>query len=193
MGNSNIADLIAAIAPSIQQLAPRTGYHAFSGPITRPNNTTSYTANDVLGTRDPVTIANAGPAAIQFAFTGMPLPGPNGVEFMIATTELQRNVSALISGETSYNLYLYSVLPASVLVDNAPFDFLTTDLGFLGKVGLGTPVDEGSNLYVRQDGVDALITLPQGVNTIYGYLVTVGAYAPAANTVLNVNLHGFIV
>lgn len=185
----NPADVAAPLLP----LVSRTGYTAFSGLQTRPNNTTAYGAGDVLGVADITTIANAGLSILQFSFPGMPLAGPNGAEFMITTTELMRRVTAVIAGETSYSLYLYGTRPASNYLDNAVFDLVVTDLQFLGKVGLGTPVDEGSNLYISLDGIDKQITIPPSQNYIFGYLVTVGAYTPAALTVLSITLHGFLI
>lgn len=139
---------------------------------TRPNDTTAYTANDVVG--GALTFASAGPSA--------------GGQIMLTSAELEIDASAIISGETSYNLYLYSVTPPSALADNAAFDIPSGDrASFLGKVLLGTPVDEGSTLYVRTDAINAQFTAASG--TVYGYLVTVGGYTPTAQRVYKVTLH----
>jgi hypothetical protein len=73
------------------------------------------------------------------------------------------------------------VTPPSALADNAPFDIPSGDrASFLGIVQLGTPVDYGSTLYVEQNVVNKQIKLA-GTN-LFGYLVTVAGYTPAANS-----------
>ena len=156
---------------------------------TRPNNTTAYTANDVVGV---ALAAAAGQATIVFTFPRLALALANGGELLITSAELSREVTALISGETNYNLYLFNEPPPSALLDNAAFDISVADLRqLIGKINLGTPVDEGSILLIKTDGINQQVTALS--NTIYGYLVTVGAYTPAANTVLNVTLHALAV
>jgi hypothetical protein len=148
--------------------------------ITRTNDTNAYVANDVIGA------ATGSTAAITFASIG---PSAGG-EVMITSVEFEIDASAVISGETSYNLYLYNVTPPSAVGDNGAFDIPSGDrASFVGKIALGTPVDEGSTLYIRTDGVNAQVTVPSG-GSLFGYLVTVGAYTPTASRVYKVTLHG---
>lgn len=142
--------------------------------VTRPANTTGYTANDVVG---------AAAAAITF-----PDIGPRGGKIMITTTELRIDGTSVISGVTSYRLYLYSVTPPSALADNAAFDLPSGDrASFLGYVDLGTPVDLGSTLYVQTAQTNRQFTLTG--TDLFGYLVTVGAYTPESATVHTITLH----
>lgn len=149
--------------------------------ITRTNDTSAYAANDVIGA------ATGSTAAVQFVNSG-----PAQGEVMITTVQLEIDRNAVISGETSYRLYLYSVTPPSALGDNAAFDLPSGDrASFLGYIDLGTPVDIGSTLYVESLQVNKQITMPgNSAGVLYGYLVTIGAYTPAASTVHKITLHG---
>lgn len=144
--------------------------------ITRPANTTPYTAGDVLG---------ATAAAITF-----PLIGPaNGGDLLITSIELEIDVTTIPAGMTTFALYFYSVTPPSALADNAAFDLAAGDrASFLGKVIIGAPVDEVSTLYYRTDNVNAHLKLAS--NSVFAYLVTVGAFTPAGNSeVYKITLH----
>lgn len=149
-----------------------------SVPVTRPNDTTTYTAGDVLGPA-------SGTSAIAFNGIAAPTGGP----IIITSASLERDVTGLVSGESSYTLHLYSATPPSTLADNAAWDLSSAGdrLLYLGSIGLGTPVDLGSTLYVATDGINKQVQAASG--TIYGYLVTVGGYTPVAQTVLVVSLH----
>lgn len=150
--------------------------------LTRPNDTNAYTANDVIGT------ATGSTAALAFASIG-----PSHVaEFMVTTVELEIDITAVPSGMTSFRLYLYSVTPPSALGDNAAWDLPSGDrASFLGYVDLGTPVDLGSTLYVQSTGVNRQFSMPGNIGGIlYGYLVTIGGYTPAAQSVFKVTIHG---
>lgn len=152
------------------------GYTA-SASITRTNDTNAYTANDVIGA------ATGSTAGIQFSSIGA-----SGGDIVVTSVELEIDAAAIISGETSYNLYLYNVTPPSALGDNVAFDIPSGDrASFVGKIALGTPVDEGSTLYIRTDGVNAHVKLSSA--NLFGYLVTVGAYTPTASRVYKVTLH----
>ncbi len=145
--------------------------------LTRTNDTNAYTANDVIGA------ATGSTAALTFANMG-----PSGGTIMITSAQLEIDASALISGETSYALYLYNVTPPSALGDNAAFDIPSGDrAAFLGKINLGTPVDEGSTLYVEVNGINKQVKLAG--TSLFAYLVTVGAYTPTASRVHVVTLH----
>jgi len=144
--------------------------------VTRPANTTAYTANDALG---------ASAAAITFSS----IAPSGGGEMLIKSTELEIDVSAIPSGMTSFRLYLYNVTPPSALADNAAWDLPSGDrASFMGYVDLGTPVDLGSTLYVRTNAVDVQVTATG--TSIFGYLVTNGGFTPAGNSeVYKVTLH----
>jgi hypothetical protein len=137
--------------------------------VTRPANTTAYSDNDVVG----------GP--IEFPNINLGLKGNNAGDILITSSELEIDVAAIPSGMTSFNMYFYSVTPPSALADNSPFDIPAGDrASFLGKISLGTPVDEGSTLYIRTDQVNSHLS-PAGTS-IFAYLVTVKGFTPAGNS-----------
>jgi hypothetical protein len=147
--------------------------------LTRSADTNSYPANGIVGALSPSAAAFAleqiGPAA--------------GGEVILTTAEFEVDRNAVISGETSYRLYLYSVTPPSGLIDHAAWDLPSGDrASYLGYVDLGTPVDLGSTLYVETLQINKQITVPSG-GTLYGYLVTIGAHTPQSGTVYRVKLH----
>ncbi|HEY4309481.1 MAG TPA: hypothetical protein VGN12_08520 [Pirellulales bacterium] len=145
--------------------------------LTRTADTNGYTANDILGS------ATGSTAALSFTNIG-----PSGAEVTISSVELEIDSSGVISGETSYRLYLYNVTPQSAVGDNGAFDLPSGDrASFLGYVDLGTPVDLGSTLYVRADNVNTQVKL-SGTG-LFGYLVTAGAYTPASARVYKITLH----
>jgi hypothetical protein len=133
----------------------------------------------VIGVTDTSTAA-------AFEFTNV--AGSSGGDVLITSVALEVDLSSIPSGMTSFNLYLYSATPPSALKDNAAFDIPSGDRAtFLGKISLGSPVDEGSTLYVEQNGVNKQVTATG--SSLFGYLVTVGAYTPASGTVYKVTLH----
>lgn len=148
--------------------------------VTRPNDTAGYSAGDVVG-------ASTG-ASGALTFAGI---GPTtGGEVLITSSIFERDVSALISGETTYTLHLYNATPPSALGDNAAWDLPSGDrAAYLGRIELGTPVDVGSTLWVEQNGINKQVTVPSG-GSLFGYLVTNGAYTPAQTTVHLIQLHG---
>jgi hypothetical protein len=107
----------------------------------------------------------------------------------ITSAELEIDVAAIPASMTSFRLYLYSVTPPSALADNAAWDLPAGDrASFLGYIDLGTPADLGSTLYVRTNGINAQFKL--GGTSLFGYLVTNGAFTPAGNSeVYVVTLH----
>lgn len=156
-------------------MADKEGYVS-SATITRTNDTNAYTANDVVGA------ATGSTAAVEFVGVG-----PAGRDVMITGARLQIDAAAVISGETSYRLYLYSAIPPSALGDNAAFDLPSGDrASFMGYVDLGTPVDLGSTLYVETSFINKPVH-PVGTS-VFGYLVTIGAYTPTASRVYKITL-----
>lgn len=160
----------------VAALAAPGGYSA-AVTLTRTNDTNAYTANDVVGA------ATGSTAALTFASMGA-----SGKEIMITSVALEIDAAAVISGETSYRLYLYNITPPSALGDNAAWDLPSGDrASFLGYVDLGTPVDLGSTLYVEINGVNKQVKLAG--TSLFGYLVTNGAYTPTASRVHVITLH----
>ena len=132
--------------------------------VTRPANTTPYTANDVVG------------GAIDLG-----VMGPSGGEVMITSASLEIDVAAVPAGMTTFRLALYNVTPPSAVADNGAFDIPSGDrASFLGFIDIGTPVDEVSTLFVQAQNINKHVTL-SGTN-LFAYLVTAGGYTPAGNS-----------
>lgn len=158
-------------------LALANGGTTIAVSLTRPNDTNNYVANDVLG------FSTGSSAALEFANIGL-----SAGQIMLTTVELEIDVSSIPSGMTSFRLYLYSVTPPSALGDNAAWDLPSGDrASFLGYVDLGSPVDLGSTLYVQTTQVNKHLKLAG--TSLFGYLVTIGAYTPTAQAVKKITLH----
>jgi len=143
--------------------------------VTRPANTTPYTANDVVGAAlAALTFANIGPAG--------------GGEVYLSASLFSINLSAIPSGMTSFQLALYNVTPPSALADGAAWDLPSGDrASFMGFMPLGTPADLGATLFVEAYGVNKPVTVPSG-GSLYAYLITAGGYPPSASDVFKIVL-----
>lgn len=145
--------------------------------VTRTADTNVYAANDVIGA------ATGSTAGLEFANIG-----PSGRQILITTAEFEIDITSVISGMTSFRLYVYNITPPSALGDNVAWDLPAGDrASFLGYVELGTPVDLGSTLYVQSTQLNKQVTLLG--TSLFGYLVTVGTYTPAASSVFKITLH----
>ncbi|MGO8093236.1 hypothetical protein [Rhizobium leguminosarum] len=137
--------------------------------ITRPPNMTAYSAGDVVGQ------AAGGVLALASI-------GKSAGSVLITRVELELDISVLPSGMSTFKLYLYSSAPPSALADNAAFTWAGTDRDpFLGVIDIGSPVlIGGSTLYCDVTGINKQVKLASA--DISAYLVTAGAYTPAANS-----------
>ena len=162
---------------------PTTGGSLGSGAVTvsvtRPADTTAYTAGDVIG-------ATTTTGGAVLTLSGLPSLGG---EVMLTTVQLAINTSVIPSGMTSFRMHLYNASPASALADNAAWDLAVADrANYLGYVDLGTPVDVGSTLYVESTQVNKQATIPSG-GVAYAYIVTNGTYTPSASVVKSATIH----
>lgn len=132
--------------------------------ITRPANTTAYTALDVLG--GAITFANIAPVATVMEINGV---------------RIEADIAAIPSGQTTFRLHLYSVTPPSALADNAAFDLPSGDrASYLGFIDIPALIDLGSTLYVEANNLNKLVKTA-GMS-LFGYLVTTIGFTPAANS-----------
>jgi hypothetical protein len=131
---------------------------------TRPENTTPYTAGDVvLG-------------ALEF-----PLIGGYNSHLLITSAALRIDVAAVPAGMTSFRLHFYSITPPSALADNAVWDLPSDDrASYLGYIDLGSPVDVGATLFTQVDAINKQIKIE--TTSVFGYLVTNGGFTPAGNS-----------
>lgn len=140
--------------------------------ITRPSNTTAYTAGDVVG--------DTGGSAIITATTA----GPTGGFVLVQSAALIFSDSTVPSGMGAFRLHIYSASPTAI-ADNAPFDLVSGDrASYLGYIDLSTPQDLGSSLYTQVDYPGRLVKLGAATTSLFIQIETRGAYTPvSASTV----------
>lgn len=137
--------------------------------ITRPANTTAYTALDVIGDTNGSAI---------FEFKNIKAKG--GGDIIITSIELEVDVAAVPAGMTGFNVRLYNASPTAI-ADNAAWLFDSADRGlYLGKIVLGTPVDEGATLFIDNDNINKQISLTG--SSLFVELQTIGGFTPAGNS-----------
>lgn len=182
--NARLRTLRESVAGTdLHTLKVAAGAYQASLAITRPANTTAYTAADVIGVADSGTPANAGSAIHEFAGIG-----PKGGHVRLTASTLRVNLSAVTSGMTSFALHLYNAAPTAIL-DNAAFDLPSGDrAAYLGSIALGTPADLGSTLFIANDAINKHVKLAPGSTSLYALLVTAGAYTPTSGEVFAVTL-----
>jgi hypothetical protein len=153
--------------------------YRYSGLITRPANTTAYTANDAVGTTDSAIIT-------------MPNMGPAGGFIQIQSIRLLNHVAAVPSGMAGFRLHFYSAAPAAI-ADNAAWDLVAGDrAAYLDYIDLPTPVDMGSTLFTKADWPGSLLKLANGSTSLFAVLVTLGGFTPSANsTVFDLRVNAF--
>lgn len=145
--------------------------------ITRPSNTTAYTAGDVVG--------DTGGSAI-LTFTNA---GPSGGFVILQSVSLVFSDSSVPSGMGAFRLHLYSAAPTAI-ADNAVFDLVSGDrANYMGYIDLSTPLDFGSSLYTQTDYSGRLVKLAAASTTLYAELETRGAYTPVSASTVQVRLN----
>jgi hypothetical protein len=153
------------------------GAYRTTATITRPSNTTAYTAGDVVG--------DTGGSAI----TSLTVAGPTAGFVIIQSASLVFSDSAVPSGMGAFRLHLYSASPTAI-ADNAAFDLLSGDrAAYMGFIDLPTPVDFGSSLYTQTDYPGRLIKLGTASTTLFAELETRGAYTPVSASTVDIRMN----
>jgi len=149
--------------------------HSSSVTITRPSDTTAYTAGDAVG--------DAGGSAI-IVFSGLGLAGG---EIEIVSVQHEIDVAAIPSGMAGFKLHLYNASPTAI-ADNAAWDLIAGDrASYLGYCTLSTPEDLGGTLFFSDSFTGKQIKLT--TTSLYAVLQTVGGYTPTASAVKKVTIH----
>lgn len=144
--------------------------------ITRPDNTTAYTANDVVG-ESPASV-------IEFDTTMY----EDAQHFYIVGARLIYNVSAVISGMSTFRLHLWNESPTAI-ADNSAFTIVSADKdSYLGYIDFATPTDVGDFLISIEDGINIKRKLADEDNKIYGQLQTIGGFTPSAEDVIDITI-----
>ncbi len=145
--------------------------------VTRPSNTTAYTAGDVVGDTN-------GSAILTFTNAG-----PSGGFVIVQSVSLVFSDSSVPSGMGAFRLHLYSATPTAI-ADNAPFDLVSGERdNYMGYLDFSTPLDFGSTLYTQVDYPGRLIKLAAASTTLYAELETRGAYTPVSASTIQVRLN----
>jgi hypothetical protein len=162
------------------QLGVRTRAFSSSVSFARTADTAAYLGGDLIGINNA---GSPGAAALTFA----DIANSEGDPVMITSSRLRIDITGIISGMTYFELALYSVTPPSALVDNNPFDLVSGDrASFLGIINLGSPADRGSTLYIEQNGINKQIH--PASSSVFGYLITGGAWTPTSGINFAVDL-----
>lgn len=140
--------------------------------ITRPSNTTAYTAGDVVGD-------TGGSAILTLSNIG-----PSGGYVLIQSAALIFSDSSVPSGMGAFRVHLYNASPTAI-ADNAAFDLVSGDRSsYMGYIEFAAPLDLGSTIYTQVDYPGRLIKLAAASSTLYAEIETRGAYTPvSASTV----------
>lgn len=160
-------DLSGVVFPADQPVSGKAYRSIVS--FNRPNNTTGYTALDVVG---------SGTGAIHTLST----IGPSGGFVLIQSMALLIANTSVPAGMGAFRVHLYNASPTAIL-DNAAFDLVSADrVAYMGFVDLPAPQDLGSTLYAQVDYPGRLIKLAAASTSLFAQIQTLGAYTPAALT-----------
>jgi hypothetical protein len=148
-----------------------------TGTITRPANTNTYTALDVVGT------------AATSTMTISLSPVEKGSHYIIMGASLRIDLNAIPASMTTFNLHLFSAAPTAI-VDEDAFNIIAADRDkYLGSIAFDTLTDWGDTIFSHKENLNMKRKLATGVDTIYGVLQTVGALVGASATVFTVKIH----
>jgi hypothetical protein len=152
-------------------------YKRVSNKIQRPNNTTPYTAGDVIGTASSQVIK----------FDGMSTLFAQGRGVLIGATVIDNEAPATLA---SLELWLFTVAPADQ-ADNAVFG--VTDAELQNLAGIFPLVNSyagkaSDNAVFISDVRATSYELPGGSDALYGVLVVRNAYTPVGNETFTVSL-----
>ena len=145
--------------------------------LTRPSNTTAYTAGDVVG--------DTGGSAI-LTLTNM---GPSAGFILLQSVSLVFSDSSVPSGMGAFRVHMYSSSPTAI-ADNAAFDLLSGDRDkYMGYIDLSTPLDLGSTLYTQTDYPGRLIKLAAASTSLFVEIETRGAYTPVSASTVTLRIN----
>jgi hypothetical protein len=154
------------------------GAYRTTATITRPSNTTAYTAGDVVG--------DTGGSAI----ISLTAAGPTAGFVLVQSISLVFSDSTVPSGMGAFRIHMYSASPTAI-ADNAAFDLVSGDrANYMGYIDLPAPQDLGSTIYTQVDYPGRLIKLAAASTTLFVEIETRGAYTPvsASTVAIRVNL-----
>ncbi|MEH1790828.1 MAG: hypothetical protein V7L23_35995 [Nostoc sp.] len=162
------ASQITALTP-LSTINVTSGGFISTATIQRAANVTPYTANDVYGA----------------AFNLPNIVGVANANIILSSIDIIFNISAIPSGMSSFVLYLYSVTPPSAIADNGAFSLPSGDRASIltpTGISLGSAVlaTGGGTVVLEIDNLN--LQFAPASTSLFGYLVTSGAFTPAANS-----------
>ena len=161
-GINAIRDRLVVVEAKLQ-----SGYRA-AATIQRSADTITYAANDVYGA--------------PFELTNI---GLSGGFILLSGVRIIFNIAALPVGMGGFSLYLYTITPPSAVADNGAFSVPAGDRATLitpTGVDLGYAVlaTGGGSVVLNAPNINEQFKLAAGGTSLFGYLVTRGAFTPAA-------------
>jgi hypothetical protein len=154
--------------------------------ISRPENTTAYTAGDVIGVAAAIA-ANAGSAIHELTNIG-----PAGGRIWITAADWMDYVASVPAGKTSMRMHIYDASPTAIL-DNAAWSLLAADrTKYKGYIDLGSPAAMGvtpTTLFVEAEQINKPIKLAAGSTSLFVQIVTNGGYTPGSADVAKLAVH----
>jgi hypothetical protein len=167
--NGNPKNILVDSGGSVS-FSPGLAYES-TATITRAANTTAYTANDVYGT--VFELANI---------------GPSGGFVFLNSLDIIFNITALPSGMGAFAVYLFNATPPSAITDNLPYSLSSGDRDSIRTLnGLGLTASlaargNGGSVVAEALDINRLFKLATGSTSLWGYLATLSAFIPAANS-----------
>jgi hypothetical protein len=145
--------------------------------ITRPSDTTAYTAGDVVG--------DTGGSAIL----SMTAIGPSGGFVLVQSVSLVFSDSVVPAGMGAFRIHMYSASPTAI-ADNAAFDLVSGERDtYMGYIDLPAPLDFGSTIYTQTDYPGRLIKLADASTTLFAEIETRGAYTPVSASTVSLRIN----
>lgn len=145
--------------------------------ITRPSNTTAYTAGDVVGD-------TGGSAILTLSNIG-----PSGGYLLIQSASLVFSDSSVPSGMGAFRVHFYSASPTAI-ADNAAFDLVSGErANYMGYIELPTPQDLGSTIYTQVDYPGRLLKLAAASTSVFAEIETRGAYTPVSASTVQLRIN----
>ncbi len=168
---SPAANTVLGRLKEIEDATAKTG-KTVSDSIQRPNNTTNYTAGDVIGTA----------AGDHLEFSGL---GENAF-IAIFGARLQLDTGTIPDEAGAIRLHLFSSAPSGI-DDGDAFTILSGDRDkYLGYIEFSGLEDFGATVGAQVDNVN--LTGEVNGTALYGQLQTLTALEPAAQTTFTVYL-----
>jgi hypothetical protein len=145
--------------------------------ITRPSNTTAYTAGDVVG--------DTGGSAI----ISLTAAGPTAGFVLVQSISLVFSDIVVPSGMGAFRIHMYSASPTA-MADNTPFDLTSSDRAtYMGYIDLPAPQDLGSTIYTQTDYPGRLIKLAAASTTLFVEIETRNAYTPVSASTVSIRMN----